>query len=68
MIMKKLDDLRPIFIELTQFPQIAIFHGQYNEPQSGEIELRQSLVSDSEAQYFGVDYGSVRAKYLLISL
>ena len=44
------------FIELTQFPRIAIFHGQYNEPRSGEIELRQQqgFISDLVAGYFGV--------------
>ena len=29
-------------IELTQFPRIGTFHGQYNEPRSGEVELRSS--------------------------
>ena len=33
--------VRPL-IELTQFPRIGIFHGQYNEPRSGEDELRSS--------------------------
>ena len=44
-------------IELTKFPRIAIFNRKYNEPRSGEIELRQ------QAQYFGVDYDSVRATF-----
>ena len=41
-------------LELTQFPRIVIFHGQYNEPR------QQRFVSYSEAQYFWVDDGSVR--------
>ena len=45
------------FVELTQFPLIAIFHGQYNR----EIELRQSptqwlsifglMIAHSELQF-----------------
>ena len=51
------------WVELTQFPRTAIFHRQYNEPQNSEIELRQQpLISDSVAQYFGVDDGSIRAR------
>ena len=46
-------------------PRIAIstVADNINELQSGEIELRQQrgFVSDSEAQYFWVDDGSVRA-------
>ena len=46
------------YLKLTQFPLIAIFHGQYNEPRSGEDELRQQ-----EARYFGADVGSVGASW-----
>ena len=38
--------------ELTQFPPIATFHGQYNE-------RRERAVKQQEAQYFWVDDGSV---------
>ena len=47
-------------VELTQFPRFGIFHRQYNKPR-GRAAPAVRLVSDSVAQYFWVDDGSVRA-------
>ena len=50
-------------LELTQFPQVAIFHGHYNEPQSSEDKLRSSEIELRQQSW--VDDGSVRAKRFL---